>query len=62
MIEGKDLFDFMTTPGDSGGGMLLPFTNMQIGVLRGSSAEPDHTASIFTPIYLHKDFIEMFKK
>ena len=62
IIEGKDLFDYMTTPGDSGGAMLLPFTNMQIGVLRGSSAEPDRAASIFTPIYLHEEFIKKFLK
>lgn len=62
MVKGSNLNDFVTAPGDSGGSLYITGTNMQIGVLRGSSATPTKSASISTPVYLHQDFIQRFSK
>lgn len=62
MVKGDNLDDYVTAPGDSGGSMFIAGTNVQIGVVRGSSATPTNSASIFTPVYLHKEFIQTFSK
>ncbi|MBT4790859.1 MAG: trypsin-like serine protease [Halobacteriovoraceae bacterium] len=62
IVKGRDLADFITAPGDSGGPLLLEGTNKQVGILRGSSATDSSSASIYTPIYLHQKFIQLFSK
>ena len=61
MAKGNTKIDFITAPGDSGGALFLANTLNQIGVIRGSSATPDVSASIFTPIWKHKKFILKYK-
>ncbi|MFT6630458.1 MAG: hypothetical protein ACJAS4_000396 [Bacteriovoracaceae bacterium] len=62
MVKGSGFDDYITTPGDSGGSMFIADSNKQIGVLRGSSATTTESASIFTPIHIHQEFIQKFSK
>lgn len=62
ILYGRGLKDFLTSPGDSGGPLFISGTNIQIGVLRGSSATKKTSASIYAPLYKHRHFIEKFAK
>jgi V8-like Glu-specific endopeptidase len=62
MVKGKSLYDYTTTLGDSGGPLYLKNTKIQIGVLRGSSPTKTKSASIYTPVRLHKNFILKYSK
>lgn len=59
MVRGEDFSDPVTAPGDSGGALLE--SEKLIGVIRGSSATQTEAASIFTPLWLHKEFIQKYK-
>lgn len=55
MVKGEHHSDHITAPGDSGGALLEG--ESLIGVIRGSSSTHLTAASIFTPLWMHKNFI-----
>lgn len=62
LVTGINNDDFITTPGDSGGGLFLKGTHELIGITRGSSFTNYTSGSIFTPLYLLRSFILRYIK
>lgn len=57
-VSAKSDADFITTPGDSGGPLLLSNSQEQIGVLRGAASNAKNiNASQFLYLYEQKNFI-----
>jgi V8-like Glu-specific endopeptidase len=56
-INSQTNIDKITTPGDSGGPLLLDSSHEQIGVLRGQVSFLTWNRSIYTPLSNHKEFI-----